>query len=100
MRKFIVTINGNDYEVGVEEIGADEGVVNTIAAAPVAAAPAQQAAPVAVNGEKNSFALSRTHQKTSGRGRFSSEKRSAHPRPRSDENGQRYHRSLRRQSFL
>ncbi len=52
MRKFIVTINGNDYEVGVEEIGADERVVNTIAAAPVAAAPAQQAAPVAVNGEK------------------------------------------------
>lgn len=30
MRKFIVTINGNDYEVGVEEIGADERVVNTI----------------------------------------------------------------------
>ena len=53
MRKFIVTINGNDYEVGVEEIGAEERVVNTIAAAPVAAAPAQQAAPAAaVNGEK------------------------------------------------
>lgn len=40
MRKFIVTINGNDYEVGVEEIGAEERVVNTIGAAPVAAAPA------------------------------------------------------------
>lgn len=53
MRKFLVTINGNDYEVGVEEIGAEERVVNTIAAAPVAAVPAQQAAPAAaVNGEK------------------------------------------------
>ncbi len=53
MRKFVVTIEGKNYEVGVEEIGADQTVVNTVAApaaapaAPVAAAPA---APVA--GEK------------------------------------------------
>lgn len=52
MRKFIVTIDGKNYEVGVEEVGADQTVA---AAAPVAAAPA--AAPAAVsaapaNGEK------------------------------------------------
>ena len=46
MRKFIVTINGNDYEVGVEVIGADERVVNTIAAAPVAAAPRSRRRPL------------------------------------------------------
>lgn len=57
MRKFVVTIDGKSYEVGVEEIGADETVVNTVAAAPVAApvaAPAAKvaAAPAAVTGEK------------------------------------------------
>lgn len=46
MRKFVVTIEGKSYEVGVEEIGADETVVNTAPAAKVAAAPA------AVTGEK------------------------------------------------
>ena len=49
MRKFVVTIDGNQYEVGVEEIGADETVVATTVAAPVveapkAAAPAKKAA--------------------------------------------------------
>ena len=48
MRKFVVTIDGNQYEVGVEEIGADETVVATTVAAPVeapkaAAAPAKKA---------------------------------------------------------
>ena len=53
MRKFVVTIDGKNYEVGVEEIGADQTVVNTVAAP--AAAPAAQPAPVAsapVSGEK------------------------------------------------
>lgn len=55
MRKFVVTIDGKNYEVGVEEIGADQTVVNTVAA-PAAAAPAAQPAPAAssapVSGEK------------------------------------------------
>ena len=56
MRKFIVTVNGSQYEVGVEEV-ADGGVVTPVvqsvapaapvAPAPVAAAPAP-AAPAAV----------------------------------------------------
>ena len=53
MRKFVVTIDGKNYEVGVEEIGADQTVVNTVAAP--AAAPAAQPAPAAsapVSGEK------------------------------------------------
>ena len=54
MRKFVVTIDGKNYEVGVEDIGADQTVVNTVAAP--AAAPAAQAAPAApaapVSGEK------------------------------------------------
>ena len=54
MRKFVVTIDGKNYEVGVEEIGADQTVVNTVAAP--TAAPAAQAAPAApaapVSGEK------------------------------------------------
>ena len=54
MRRFVVTIDGKNYEVGVEEIGADQTVVNTVAAP--AAAPAAQAAPAApaapVSGEK------------------------------------------------
>lgn len=54
MRKFVVTIDGKNYEVGVEEIGADQTVVNTVAAP--AAAPAAQVAPAApaapVSGEK------------------------------------------------
>lgn len=48
MRKFVVTIDGNQYEVGVEEIGADETVVATTVAAPAQAAPvAAPAAPAA-----------------------------------------------------
>ena len=54
MRKFVVNIDGKNYEVGVEDIGADQTVVNTVAAP--AAAPAAQAAPAApaapVSGEK------------------------------------------------
>ena len=53
MRKFVVTIDGKNYEVGVEEIGSDQTVVNTVAAP--AAAPAQaapQAASAPVSGEK------------------------------------------------
>ena len=47
MRKFVVTIDGNQYEVGVEEIGADETVVATTVAAPVVEAPKAAAAPAA-----------------------------------------------------
>ena len=53
MRKFVVTIDGKNYEVGVEEIGSDQTVVNTVtapAAAPAQAAP--QAASAPVSGEK------------------------------------------------
>lgn len=51
MRKFIITIEGKSYEVGVEEVGAEQF------AAPVIAAPAAPAAPAAapaapVSGEK------------------------------------------------
>ena len=38
MRKFNITVNGNTYEVDVEEVG---GVATAPVAAPVAAAPAQ-----------------------------------------------------------
>ena len=50
MRKFNVTVNGNVYEVMVEEVGAGAAVAAPVAAAPVAApvaAPAPAAAPVA-----------------------------------------------------
>ena len=43
MRKFIVTIDGKNYEVGVEEVGAD-GSVPQAPAAPVAIMPAAPAA--------------------------------------------------------
>ncbi len=43
MRKFLINVNGNSYEVEVEEIGG--GVVSTPASAPVAAAPAPVQAP-------------------------------------------------------
>lgn len=54
--KYIVTLNGMDYEVDVTEL--DEAIVTNVAqstpvtapAAPVAAAPAAPAAPVAVSG--------------------------------------------------
>lgn len=54
MRKFVVTIDGKNYEVGVEEIGADQTVVNTASAAPTAvpAAKPMAAASAPVNGEK------------------------------------------------
>ncbi len=51
MRKFIVNVNGNSYEVEVEEVGADSAAsvapkAPTVSAAPKAAAPKKQAAPV------------------------------------------------------
>ena len=62
MRNFIVTIDGKQYQVGVQEVGATNAPVvseiKPVAAAPVAApvaAPAPAAAPVAagpVNGTK------------------------------------------------
>lgn len=68
MRNFIITVNGKNYEVGVEEVGATASapvvapVVAPVAApvaapaapkaAPVAAAPAAPKAAVPANGEK------------------------------------------------
>ena len=51
MRKFVVTIDGKNYEVGVEEIGADQTGVNTAPAA-VAAPQAAPAPSAPVSGEK------------------------------------------------
>lgn len=52
MRNFIVTIDGKQYSVGVEEVGESSAEVKTIASVPVQQAP--KAAPVSapVNGEK------------------------------------------------
>ncbi len=52
MRNFIVTIDGKQYSVGVEEVGESGAEVKTIASVPVQQAP--KAAPVSapVNGEK------------------------------------------------
>ena len=59
MRNFIITVNGKNYEVGVEEVGATASA--PVAAAPKAAVSAPQAAPAPVaaapkatpaNGEK------------------------------------------------
>ena len=61
MRNFIITVNGKNYEVGVEEVGASVSTapvvtapVAPVAAAPVkpVAAPAPVAKPVSANGEK------------------------------------------------
>ena len=56
MRNFIITVNGKNYEVGVEEVGVNTSapVVATPVAAPVAAPVVKAAAPVATpaNGEK------------------------------------------------
>ncbi|HIZ03621.1 MAG TPA: hypothetical protein H9727_04975 [Candidatus Borkfalkia avistercoris] len=46
MRKFIVTIEGKSYEVGVEEVGAEASVKTIAAAAPQ---PVAQQAPAAVS---------------------------------------------------
>lgn len=47
MRKFIVNVNGNSYEVEVDEVAANGSVAAApkAAPAPAAAAPAQKAAP-------------------------------------------------------
>ncbi len=41
MRKFIVNVNGNSYEVEVEEVGAGASTAPVVQAAPVQAAPTQ-----------------------------------------------------------
>lgn len=43
MRKFIVNVNGNSYEVEVEEVGAGASTAPVVQAAPVQAAPAAPA---------------------------------------------------------
>lgn len=57
MRKFIVTVNGSQYEVGVEEV-ADGGVVTPVVqnVAPVAAAPVAAPAPAAAPAPKAAVA--------------------------------------------
>lgn len=52
MRKFIVTIDGKNYEVGVEEVAADAAAPAMPAAAPAAARPAAPATDAPANGEK------------------------------------------------
>lgn len=52
MRKFIVTIDGKNYEVGVEEVAADAAAPVMPAATPAAARPAAPAADAPANGEK------------------------------------------------
>lgn len=55
MRNFVITVNGNTYQVGVEEVGATAStpVVTTVQAAPVAApVAAAPAAAAPANGEK------------------------------------------------
>lgn len=48
MRNFIITVNGKNYEVGVEEVGASVSVAPVVVSAPVApVAPAPVSAPVA-----------------------------------------------------
>lgn len=49
MRKFVVTIEGKSYEVGVEEVGAAQTSA-PVAAAPVAAQPVQAAPAADVSG--------------------------------------------------
>ena len=52
MRNFIVTIDGKQYEVGVEEVGATATAAPVAPAAPAAAAPKAQPANANVNGTK------------------------------------------------
>lgn len=54
MRKFIVTIDGKNYEVGVEEVAADAAApaAPAITAATPAAAPVVSASDAVANGEK------------------------------------------------
>lgn len=67
MRKFIVTIDGKNYEVGVEEVGADASFApqaSVAPAAPVAPAPQQRPLPLLFRGN-NSFRRSRDLSKNS-----------------------------------
>lgn len=52
MRKFIINVNGNSYEVEVEEVGGSVSApAASVATAPVAAAPVKTAAVAAGKGE-------------------------------------------------
>lgn len=54
MRNFIITVNGQQYEVGVEEVGGAPAAPRAVplAAAPAAAAPAPTAPKAVGNGTK------------------------------------------------
>lgn len=51
MKKFNITVNGNAYEVEIEEVKAAAPVAAAPKAAPAAAAPAPKAAPAAAAGD-------------------------------------------------
>ncbi len=52
MRNFIITVDGKQYEVGVEEVGATESPVKAAPKAAQAPAPAAKPSAEAVNGTK------------------------------------------------
>ena len=51
MRKFIVTIDGKNYEVGVEEVHGDRSASSSVVPVAPAVSPAAPAAPAATVGE-------------------------------------------------
>ena len=60
MRNFIITVNGNQYEVSVEEVNGGAPAAPARAAAPAApkAAPAKPAAPAAPKGPQGAVKIS------------------------------------------
>ncbi len=91
MRNFIITVNGKNYEVGVEEVGAGAQAPAVVSApkeapkAAAAAAAAPKAAPAV--GEKVVSPFPGSYQESVSGGRRRREKRSARPRFGGDENG-------------
>ena len=52
MRNFVVTIDGKQYQVGVEEVGATSDVTPVVSEIKPVAAPVKAAAPAVTNGTK------------------------------------------------
>ena len=87
MRNFIITVNGKNYEVGVEEVGAG-------AQAPAGVSAPQEAPSGCCGSQSGSrgrresrFSFPRSYQESVSGGRRRREKRSARPRFGGDENG-------------
>ena len=96
MRKFIVTIDGKNYEVGVEEVTAGAVSAQPVAAAPAPAAKA--AAPAAdapAGGEKLLSPFPGMIKQL-----LVEEGATVKKDQRGDEDGQRHHFALRRQDQL